>query len=153
MKKLHFLFTNGAKFSLEIPEGTNILDRVNALAIFAKQNNEHVESHKELYSSKSRVKFPTSRGFFVGYEGTEGQVQTLITPDSSALIFRGKALTSELLANEIEYRVNQLSGERLYIGCRTGYTPLMAAKLEADKVKSEEAKERKAQKLLAAANS
>lgn len=142
MRKLHFLFSNGAKFSLEIPTGKTIRERVTMLSEFVGQNEKHVENHRSCYASGARVKFPTSRGFYVGYEDETGTIKTLITPESKAIKYRGKALLLETLASEIEYRVNALTNDVPFVGCRTDFTSQMLEAIEHE----QSVKERKALK-------
>lgn len=144
MKKLLFLFTNNSRFTLEIPEGTTLRERVRELSAFVNENETHVETHKKVFASGTRVKFPTSRGFFVGYQDGDGAIQTLITPDSKAIKYRGKALLLDELATELEFRVNNLTVRPPYTLCLTGYTDTMQKSLDQAQAAKDRAAERKA---------
>lgn len=148
MKKLHFLFTNGSKFTLPLPDGTNVLDQVTLLTSFVETNETHVACHSKVYASTSKVKFPLSRGFYVGYESEPGKIDTLITPESKAIKYRGKALLLASLATEIEYRINAINAVIPFVGCSVNLTPQMCEALEREQMDKEQAKIRKEQKAL-----
>lgn len=135
MKKLHFLWSNGSRFSLNVPENTNIRERVELLVKQVAGQNAHLANHKGIYSSQSAVKFPTSRCYFVGYDNGNDQIVTLLDMKNRALKFGGKSLTNDNLPTAIEYQVNKLGQDSVVAPCEIGFTDEMILTIEADEAR------------------
>src|SRR5688572_19781839 len=148
--KLLFLFTEGSKFSLEIPEKVNLLTRITEFLSFVNKTNNEAENGKQFASGKTCLKFPTYRAMYIGLE-IDGNITTILDLKNKAFRYRGKALHNDLFASYLEKQVLHVLSGKLAPCVNEGFNPSGTLEQPVMRERAEN-QERKERKLLQASN-
>lgn len=142
--KLIFLFSNGAKFDLNLPAKLNRTTLSAQLANFQAFCLAAIVDHKRYASGKTTFKVPTHKPSFVGLQMEDGKVVPIRDNAGNAAKIKGYAILSKTgKGKDIEFTANAdfarfiwskvapILGEAQNVSVLTASVPVLETELQA----------------------